>query len=248
MSSEQRLPRHVAIVMDGNGRWAKKRFLPRIAGHKAGLDAVRRIIEVAANKKIEILTLFAFSSENWKRPSQEIHNLMDLFTSALREEAKRLHGANIQLRFIGDVSRFSEKLQESMRQCEQLTACNSGLKLIIAVSYGGRWDITQAAQQLARKVLAGELNVDAINEDIFTSQLSMGDLAPPDLFIRTSGECRISNFLLWQLAYTELYFTDILWPDFDEAAFISALLHYETRQRRFGGTGELVEVEKYDSA
>ncbi len=238
---KQKLPRHVAIIMDGNGRWAKRRLMPRIAGHRAGVEAVRGIVKACARKGIEVLTLFAFSSENWRRPREEVGLLMDLLLSALEREAQKLHENDVCLRFIGDRSAFSAKLSEKMAEAEVLTAANTGLKLVIAVNYGGRWDITQAARRLARQVATGELAAEAIDEALLQGQLSLADLPEPDLFIRTGGEQRVSNFLLWQLAYTELYFTDTLWPDFNDQSFEAALASFAGRQRRFGRTGDQVE-------
>lgn len=239
-----RLPRHVAIVMDGNGRWAQRRKLPRRAGHPAGVESVKEIIEVAIARGIKILTLFAFSSENWKRPQSEVNLIMDLFMRALQREAKKLHRNNVHLRIIGDRSAFSEKLQQRINQVEELTEGNSGLMLQIAANYGGRWDVTEAAKALARQAVSGELDVESITEESLSSQLSFADLPDPDLFIRTGGEQRISNFLLWQSAYSEFYFSELLWPDFREQAFDQALQAYAGRQRRFGRTGEQVEDEQ----
>ena len=249
MSTEQTdndtiLPRHVAVVMDGNGRWAKKRFLPRTAGHKAGVKATRRIVELCAQKRIGALTLFAFSSENWNRPDQEVSSLMSLFLSTLNSEIDKLHERGVCIRFIGDRTRFSDSLQASISVAENKTEKNSRLKLNIAANYGGRWDIVNAVQCLAQKLVTGELAEDQITEQTFARELSLFGLPEPDLFIRTGGEQRISNFLLWQVAYTELFFTDTLWPDFDNAAFDKALEWYSTRQRRFGKTGEQVESNK----
>ena len=235
------IPRHVAVIMDGNGRWAKKRLMPRIVGHRAGVDAVRGIVEACAKKHVQVLTLFAFSSENWRRPEQEVSLLMDLFLSSLKREVKRLHENGIRLRIIGDTSRFTDKLQQQIQVAESLTRDNDGLQLAIAVNYGGRWDITQAARQLASEVAEGRMSCDAIDEQSLQRHLALSDLPEPDLFIRTGGEQRVSNFLLWQLAYTELYFTDTLWPDFDGQAFDLALKSFASRQRRFGQTGEQVE-------
>lgn len=249
MSTEQTdndtiLPQHVAVVMDGNGRWAKKRFLPRTAGHKAGVKATRRIVELCAHKRIGALTLFAFSSENWSRPDQEVSSLMSLFVSTLNSEIDKLHERGVCIRFIGDRTRFSKNLQASISGAEKKTENNFGLKLNIAANYGGRWDIVNASRRLAQKLGSGELTEDQINEQTFARELSLSGLREPDLFIRTGGEQRISNFLLWQVAYTELFFTDTLWPDFDDAAFDQALEWYSTRQRRFGKTGEQVENKK----
>ena len=235
------LPRHVAVIMDGNGRWAKKRHMPRVVGHKAGVDTVRGLVEACASKGIQALTLFAFSSENWRRPEQEVSLLMDLLLTALKREVKKLDENNIRLRIVGDHSVFSEKLQQQILAAEQLTAANDGLQLAVAINYGGRWDITQAARQLAGRVARGELDMAAINEQALAECMVLSDLPEPDLFIRTGGEQRISNFLLWQLAYTELYFTDTLWPDFDKQAFELALLSFGSRQRRFGRTSDQVE-------
>lgn len=238
MSSATRLPEHVAIIMDGNGRWAKKRFMPRIAGHRAGVEATRRLVKNCAQRGIKVLTLFAFSSENWRRPATEVNHLMDLFLSGLEREAQELHKNNIQLRFIGDRCRFSERLRAKIHEVEALTQHNTGMVLIIAVDYGGQWDITRATQVLAQKAVLGEITPEAITAEDVASHLSFADLPNPDLFIRTSGEMRISNFLLWQLAYAELYFTDVLWPDFDDAELSQALNQYALRERRYGYSGE----------
>lgn len=232
------VPRHIAVIMDGNGRWAKKRLLPRVAGHKAGVDAVREIVRCCVEKKIEVLSLFAFSSENWQRPEQEVSYLMELFLTALEREAKKLHKQNIQLRIIGDRTRFDAKLREHINTAEQLTAANTGLKLVIAANYGGRWDIAQAMQQIARAIEEGQLKSQDISAELIQRYVTLADLPEPDLFIRTSGEQRISNFLLWQLAYAELYFTDVMWPDFNEAEFDKALAFFAGRERRFGFTGD----------
>lgn len=239
--TDDSIPRHVAVIMDGNGRWANKRHLPRIVGHRAGVQAVRGIVESCARKNVEALTLFAFSSENWRRPEQEVSLLMDLFLSSLKREVTRLHENGIRLRIIGDTSRFSDKLQQQIDVAETLTRGNLGLQLAIAVNYGGRWDIAQAARRLAGEVANGRMPSDAIDEHSLQQHLALSDLPEPDLFIRTGGEQRVSNFLLWQLAYTELYFTDTLWPDFDNQAFELALQSFASRQRRFGRTGEQVE-------
>jgi undecaprenyl diphosphate synthase len=240
--SRGQLPRHIAIIMDGNGRWAKSRYLPRTAGHHAGVGSVRKVIEYCGAAGVEVLTLFAFSSENWRRPQQEVSVLMGLFLVTLEREAEKLHKKNVRLRVIGDRTAFAAELQEKIAVVESLTAGNSGLNLVIAANYGGRWDITQAARRLAGQVAAGVLEPSAITADILASNLDLADLPEPDLFIRTGGEKRVSNFLLWQLAYTELYFTDTLWPDFDEAALEEAIKDYSSRQRRFGYTGEQVET------
>lgn len=237
------VPRHVAIIMDGNNRWAKKRLLPGVAGHKAGVDAVRAVIEVCAEAGVEVLTLFAFSSENWQRPAEEVGALMELFLSALRREARRLKENAITLRIIGDRSRFHPELQAAMREAEQQTAGDNRFVLQIAANYGGQWDIAQAAQRLAREVQAGHLQPEDITPGLLQGCLATGDLPLPDLCVRTGGEHRISNFLLWQLAYSELYFSDLYWPDFKHEAMRKALADFATRQRRFGKTGEQVETE-----
>jgi undecaprenyl diphosphate synthase len=236
----RKVPRHIAVIMDGNGRWAQRRGLPRYAGHPVGVEAVRRIVEACVERHIEVLTLFAFSSENWQRPPKEVSLIMDLFIRSLKKEARRLHRNGVKLRVIGNRSAFSDKLQKHISEVESLTADNAGLVLQVAANYGGRWDITRAARQLAGRVQAGELTLDQVNETTLAGALAFADLPEPDLFIRTGGEKRLSNFLLWQCAYTELYFTDILWPDFNAAALDGALQDYANRQRRFGRTGEQV--------
>lgn len=238
------LPRHIAIIMDGNGRWAKNRLMPRFAGHKAGVEAVRSVVENCARKGVEVLTLFAFSSENWRRPAKEVGLLMDLLHSALGREVKRLKENNVQLRFIGDRSAFSEKLQSRLRDGEQETRDNTGLTLVVALNYGGMWDIAHAARLIASRIKDGQVDVQDVDEEMFATYLSVSDLPNPDLFIRTGGEMRISNFLLWQLAYTELYFTETLWPDFNEQTLNEALASFARRQRRFGRTSEQVEQEQ----
>ena len=235
-------PRHIAIIMDGNGRWARQRNKPRHAGHRAGVASVRSTVEACVEQGIEALTLFAFSSENWQRPQAEVDLLMELFISALGREVRKLENNNIRLRVIGDVSAFPKKLQQSIAKAEQCTAGNDGLLLQIAANYGGRWDITQAARRLAEQVAAGSLTPEAIDEQLFASATSFNDVVDPDLFIRTGGERRISNFLLWHCAYSELYFTPVLWPDFDKGAFLAALEDFAARERRFGQTSEQVNL------
>lgn len=235
-------PKHVAIIMDGNGRWARKRGLPRVAGHRKGVDAVRRIIEFSAKSGIQMLTVFAFSSENWRRPPQEVTRLMELFVEALDKDVKDLHRNNIRFKVIGDVASLSETIQQRIERSEEMTAGNTGMVFNVALNYGGRWDIVEACRRFAYKVQAGEATADVLDEKMLDSQLSTSGSPDPDLFIRTGGEKRISNFLLWQLAYTELYFTDALWPDFDQGEYESALEWYSSRQRRFGRTGEQVET------
>ena len=242
--SNSSLPRHIAIIMDGNGRWAKKRLLPRHAGHRAGVETVRRVLTLCAEKGVEVLTLFTFSSENWRRPKEEVSLLMSLFMMALKREVKILHKNNVRLRIIGAPNAFPEKLQKLISNAEILTKDNTGITLVIAANYGGRWDIVNTAKHLTQKVLDGTLQVEDINESLFRQHLSLGDLPEPDLFIRTGGEQRMSNFLIWQLAYTELYFTDTLWPDFDKAAFQEALDSFASRERRFGRTSEQVQEEQ----
>ncbi|WJW76578.1 isoprenyl transferase [Thiohalobacter sp. IOR34] len=237
----QERPQHIAIIMDGNGRWARRRGLPRPAGHREGVKAVRGIVEACRNQGIGALTLFAFSSENWRRPRTEVRLLMDLFINTLKREVRDLHANNVQVSFIGDRSAFSDKLRRLMDESESLTADNDGLRLAIAVNYGGRWDIVEAARRLAAEARDGDLDPSEIDEENFSACLSLAQLPEPDLFIRTGGEQRISNFLLWQLAYTELYFTETLWPDFDAQCLSEALEWFAGRQRRFGHTGEQVE-------
>jgi undecaprenyl diphosphate synthase len=237
----QDLPRHVAIIMDGNGRWARGRQLPRIAGHRAGVENVRALVSQSAELGIEFLTLFAFSSENWRRPPLEVRMLMDLFVMALEQEAQRLHENGVRLRVIGDRVAFPVKLQEAIVEAEALTRGNSRLTLVIAANYGGHWDIAQAARRACEEVLAGRLRSADIGPAVIERFLATDGLPPPDLFIRSGGEQRISNFLLWQLAYTEMYFTDCLWPDFDSEQYARALASYANRERRFGMTGEQLE-------
>lgn len=228
-------PRHVAIIMDGNGRWAKLQGKMRVFGHKAGAKSVRRAVSYAANNGIESLTLYAFSSENWNRPAQEVSALMELFVWALDSEVKSLHRHNVRLRIIGDTSRFNSRLQDRIKKAETLTQDNTGLTLNIAANYGGRWDIIQGVQYLASQVQEGLLRPDQIDEQLLGNQICMNEQPPVDLVIRTGGEHRISNFLIWQIAYAELYFTDVLWPDFDEQDFEGALNAFANRERRFGG-------------
>ena len=243
-ATTQQIPRHVAIIMDGNGRWAGQHLLPRIAGHRAGLKSVRSAVQQCAQQKIEVLTLFAFSSENWRRPPTEVNLLMDLFSKALVNEVKKLHQNNVRLRIIGDRQRFSNKLIEYIQKAEDLTSANTGLQLVIAANYGGRWDVAEAVKAIVKKIHDGILTVAQIDESLVNQYILLQDLPEPDLFIRTGGEKRVSNFLLWQLAYTELYFTDTLWPDFNEAEFQKALDSFAARQRRFGRTGEQIEQQK----
>jgi undecaprenyl diphosphate synthase len=233
-------PRHIAIIMDGNGRWAQKRFMPRAVGHQAGVKTVRKIVEYCANNNIEVLTLFAFSSENWRRPESEVSLLMALFMATLQREIDKLHRNNIRLRFIGDRSAFPEKLQTKMAEGEAQTEQNTALTLVIAANYGGHWDMCQAFKHIAAKITAGELTEQDITEELINQHLSTANLPEPDLFIRTGGEERVSNFMLWQLAYAEMYFTPTLWPDFDQNSLAEAITSFKGRQRRFGHTGEQV--------
>lgn len=227
-------PKHVAIVMDGNGRWASRRDLPRLAGHEAGSEAVQHVIKACAQEDIEVLTLFAFSSENWGRPDEEVSALMELFSRALQEQTAELHKHGVQVRFIGNLSAFDNTLQQQIQATQQLTASNTKLTLVIAVNYSGQWDIAQAAKSIAAEVKAGKCSPEDIDVEKVQQHIMLGDLPEPDLFIRTSGEQRISNFMLWQLAYAELYFTEVLWPDFDAEEFNQALAFFASRKRRFG--------------
>jgi undecaprenyl diphosphate synthase len=236
-------PKHIAIIMDGNGRWARRRGLPRVAGHRRGVAAVKNMVPTCGRRGIPYLTLFAFSSENWNRPSTEVKLLIELLQSTLENEVRQLQKHKVRLRVIGELSRLPKKLQQKIAEAHELTRDNRALNLTIAINYGGQWDMTQACRSLAELVAAGELEPDAITPALVESHLCTHELPPPDLFIRTGGEQRISNFLLWQLAYTELYFTDTYWPDFDEASVDEALAYFAGRQRRFGKTGEQVQGE-----
>ncbi len=235
-------PQHVAIIMDGNNRWAKLRGLPGNDGHRAGEQAVRAIVEHAVRRGLQVLTVFAFSSENWRRPPQEVAALMGLFLAALTHRVGELHKNNIRLRFIGDRTAFAEELQAGMRQAEALTAANTRMTLVIAVNYGGQWDMAEAARQMAEAVAAGQIQPAEVTPELMARHIQMSDLPPVDLMIRTGGELRISNFLLWQAAYAEFFFSDLLWPDFDGAALDAAMADYARRQRRFGRTSEQVEA------
>ena len=238
------IPRHVAIIMDGNNRWAKRRFMPGVAGHKAGVDAVRAVVEHSARQGVEVLTLFAFSSENWRRPADEVSALMSLFVLALEREVRKLHRHNIRLQIMGDVSGFSPRLQQLIRESEALTANNTAMTLVVAANYGGQWDIAQAARRIAEEVQAGTLQPQDINEQLFHRYTWLADLPPPDLLIRTGGEQRISNFMLWQTAYSELYFSPVFWPDFKEQEYQQALTAFAERTRRFGRTDDQLEGKK----
>ncbi len=231
------VPRHIAIIMDGNGRWATKRFLPRVAGHAKGVDAVRGIVEACIRRGVGYLTLFAFSSENWRRPADEVSVLMRLFVTALEKEVVKMHANNIRLKVVGDLTRFEQRLQDLIQSAEAKTAENTGLTVTVCANYGGRWDILQAMN----RARVSKPQQQDLTEDDISANLAMAYAPEPDLFIRTGGETRISNFLLWQLAYSELYFTDTYWPDFDMAALDQAILSYQQRERRFGRTSAQVE-------
>lgn len=224
--------------MDGNGRWAQARGLPRIAGHRAGVHALRDIVTACTTSGIAALTVYAFSTENWKRPVAEVTRLLDLFLSSLRKEIVELNRNNIRLRFIGDYRVFPEKLRRSMEKSQEQTSANTGLQFVVAVNYGGRWDILNALNGILEKISRGELEPGPVDEELFNTFVTLADLPPPDLFIRTGGEQRISNFLLWQLAYTELYFTECLWPDFSPGHLRDAFRWYASRERRFGRTSD----------
>lgn len=237
------MPKHVAIIMDGNNRWAKERRLPSLTGHKAGAESVRAVIQACAESGVEALTLFAFSSENWRRPEDEVKGLMDLFAWALDREVKKLAKHNIRLQVIGDKSAFSAGLQKRIAKGEELTRDCTGLRLNIAANYGGQWDITQAAKRLAAQVSAGEISIDQITPERLSQEVSLADQPLPDLCIRTGGEQRVSNFLIWQFAYTELYFSPLYWPDFGYQQMLDALNDFQTRERRFGRTSEQVAAQ-----
>lgn len=241
--SEGGLPSHVAIIMDGNNRWARARGLSGARGHRAGVEAVRAVIERAAERGVDTLSLFAFSSENWKRPAAEVNALMELFLMALKREVKKLHERNIRLSIIGDQRGFSHAIQKHIQRAQALTADNTGMHLVIAANYGGQWDITRAARQLAEQVAAGELSPEAIDEARMDAAMGVAQVPPVDLCIRTSGEQRLSNFMLWQLAYAELHFSPLLWPDFNGAAFDEAVDDFCMRRRRFGMTDEQIEAQ-----
>jgi undecaprenyl diphosphate synthase len=236
------IPGHVCIIMDGNGRWAKKRLMPRKLGHRKGVETTRRAIEFFAGCGVEHLTLFAFSSENWNRPEDEVTSLMELFMHSLKENTDELNKKGVRIRFIGDRSQFSEGLQRQIAESEVLTLENRRMTLNVAANYGGQWDIVNAMKNLLKKVTDGNVTPDQINVALIENELSLADSPDPDLFIRTGGERRISNFLLWQLAYTEFYFCDVLWPDFTEQEMQLALDEYSLRQRRYGKTGEQIEA------
>ncbi|CAH0990709.1 Ditrans,polycis-undecaprenyl-diphosphate synthase ((2E,6E)-farnesyl-diphosphate specific) [Sinobacterium norvegicum] len=246
LSPEQvkNVPKHIAIIMDGNNRWAKKQgILKAAAGHKAGVEAIRGVLNACDKFDVDVLTLFAFSSENWLRPKHEVSALMSLFSSYLKKEVPELHKNNVRLRVVGRRDRFSSKLCQQIVQAEQLTVDNSGRTLVIAADYGGKWDVASAAKSLAKDVEAGLLSADSIDESMLAQRMSLSDLIAPDLLIRTGGEMRISNYLLWQCAYSEFYFTETYWPDFGEQALRQAIAEFAGRQRRFGKTSEQIEQE-----
>ncbi len=236
-----RIPRHIAVIMDGNGRWAKKRFLPRVMGHKRGLDALENMVKRCAELGVQYLTVFAFSTENWRRPEEEVSFLMGLFLQALQKQVQRLHENNMRVKVIGNRSRFSESIRQGIADAEALTAGNTGLAVTVAADYGGRWDILQAVNRLIEEGAA------EVTEEALAKHLMLSEAPERDLFIRTGGETRISNFLLWQMAYAELYFTDTLWPDFDDAALDAAIRSFQTRERRFGRTSEQLPAEQQRS-
>ena len=242
MTSDSNIPVHVAVIMDGNGRWARKRSMPRHLGHRSGVGAVRKIVETAAQRGVGYLTLFAFSSENWNRPREEVSKLMGLFVEALRREVDELHRNEVRLEFIGARDLLQPRLLDMIASAEKQTAGNAGLRLQVAVAYGGRWDIVNAARNLATRVEAGDIAASDIDDDAVANELALADIPDPDLLIRTGGEQRISNFLLWNLAYAELWFCDTLWPDFDEQDFDAALAFFANRERRYGHTGDQVEA------
>jgi undecaprenyl diphosphate synthase len=242
MAADTNIPTHIAIIMDGNGRWARRRALPRHAGHRSGVGSVRRSVELAAERGVQYLTLFAFSSENWSRPREEVSRLMSLFLEALQREVDELHRNNVRLEFIGAREQLSPGLIEKIEAAEAHTADNTGLRLQVAVAYGGRWDIVNAARAVAARAVDGTLAVEDIDADTIAAELQLGGVPDPDLLIRTGGEQRISNFLLWNLAYAELFFCDTLWPDFGDDDFDAALEYFAKRQRRYGHTGEQIEA------
>ena len=239
--SNQQIPKHIAIILDGNGRWAKQRHQPRFMGHRAGVKSVEKIVKYCVEKQILVLSLFAFSSENWRRPGKEVSLLMELFALVLKQQVKHLDKNNVRLKIIGDMSKFSSSLQKQITDAQSTTKNNTGLTLNIAANYGGHWDITRSVQELATKIQAGTLMPEQITADLIKTGLTTADLPDPDLFIRTGGEQRVSNFMLWQMAYTEFYFTNTLWPDFDADSLDLAIESFTHRERRFGKTSEQLE-------
>ena len=236
--------KHIAIVMDGNGRWAQKRSLPRAAGHAKGVSTLKKIVQHCCQLNTEVLTIFAFSSENWQRPRDEVNALLGLFISSLKEEIDQLHQNQIRINFIGDIDKFNADLKRQMESAQQLTAANTGLVLNVALSYGGRWDVLHACRKMCAQLMQGDITLQDIDESLLSQSLSTHPMPEPDLFIRTAGEQRISNFLIWQLAYTELYFTSVLWPDFEVDDLNKAIEQYSRRKRKFGLTQEQVNAEK----
>ncbi len=239
----QNIPKHIAIIMDGNGRWAKQKGKARIYGHQAGVEAVRKVVETCTELGVQYLTLYAFSTENWKRPEEEVNALMELLVRTIRRETPELNKNNVRIGMIGDGHSLPKACIDELEESKRITEGNTGLNLILALSYSGRWEITSAMQQIARKVAAGELSAEAISEEIISQYLNTAQIPDPELLIRTSGEYRLSNFLLWQSAYTEYYFTETLWPDFDREALVKAIYDYQNRERRFGQTTEQIQVK-----
>ena len=235
------VPRHIAVIMDGNGRWAKQRFMPRVMGHQRGVESLREVVKACRDMGVEYLTVFAFSSENWRRPADEVSFLMSLFLKMLEREIEKMHRNDIRLKIIGDRNRFDDKLTQTMLEAELLTAGNAGLTLTIAANYGGRWDMMNAVQSMLKE---HPQLAQGFTEDDLSPYLSMSDAPEPDLFIRTGGEQRISNFMLWQLAYTELYFTDVLWPEFGRRELETAIASYQKRERRFGRTSDQLKGDQ----
>jgi len=239
------IPNHIAIIMDGNGRWAKKRSLPRIAGHKEGVESVRDIVEICGQLGVNYLTLYAFSTENWKRPKQEVSLLMRLLMRALRDETDKLHEKNVRVHTIGDIAALPQEVQDELLDAIEKTKHNTGLNLLLALSYSGRWDLINAVKQIASEVKKGNLKIEHINDQIISQHLSTKDIPEPDLLVRTSGELRISNFLLWQLAYSEIYISEVLWPDFRRGELYKAISDYQKRERRFGMVSEQLKQTKH---
>ena len=244
--NNHQIPKHIAIILDGNGRWAKQRHQPRFMGHRAGVKSVEKIVKYCVEKQILVLSLFAFSSENWRRPGKEVSLLMELFALVLKQQVKHLDKNNVRLKIIGDMSKFSSSLQKQITDAQSTTKNNTGLTLNIAANYGGHWDITRSVQELATKIQAGTLMPEQITADLIKTGLTTADLPDPDLFIRTGGEQRVSNFMLWQMAYTEFYFTNTLWPDFDADSLDLAIESFTHRERRFGKTSEQLEDANND--
>lgn len=241
LSNDNNVPKHIAIVMDGNGRWAEQRGLPRIEGHRQGINTLLNIVKYSVKNDIKILTVYAFSSENWMRPKHEVSMLLGLFSSALKQYSAELHSNNIRLRFIGNFSTLPDDLYQSMNMAMQQTMNNTAIQLVVALNYGGRWDITNACTELSKKIVSGDIKIDDIDESLVSRFMCISDLPYPDLLIRTGGEQRISNYLLWQLAYTELYFDDFLWPNFSQENLNTALAWYAERQRKFGCTDTQIQ-------